>query len=265
MEVTRLIDLLPYYLEHHPNQDAALASKSNGEWIKISIQEYVEKVSNLAYGLMEIGIRPGDRVAIISSSRPEWNMLDMAVMQCGAISVPIYPTISQADYKYILNHAEIQAIFIEGKELRTKIEPILPEVKSIKHVYTFIDQGVHAHFAQLVELGKAHPKPEELKKIMDGIDKMDMATIIYTSGTTGNPKGVMLSHNNVVQNFYNLRETPASWNKIALSFLPLCHAYERMMVYLYQYLGISVYYAESLATIAENIKEINPTDRKSVV
>lgn len=259
MEVTRLIDLLPYYLEHHPNQDAALAAKRNGEWIKISIQQYVETVNNLSYGFMELGIVPGDKVAIISSNRPEWNMLDMAVMQCGAISVPIYPTISQADYKYILNHAEIKVIFIEGKELRTKIEPILPEVKSIKHVYTFMDQGVYPYFDQLVELGKAHPQPEALKKIMDGIDKMDMATIIYTSGTTGNPKGVMLSHNNVVQNFYNVRNTPAPWNKTALSFLPLCHAYERMMVYLYQYLGISVYYAESLATIADNIKEINPT------
>lgn len=259
MEVTRLIDLLPYYLEKHPNQDVAFAAKRDGQWQKISIQQYVEKVNFLSYGFMKLGIKPGDKVAIISSNRPEWNMLDMAVMQCGAVSVPIYPTISQADYKYILNHAEIKCIFIEGKELRTKIEPILPEVKSIEYIYTFMDQGIFPYFEQLVELGKAHPQPEALKQIMDGIDKMDLATLIYTSGTTGNPKGVMLSHNNVVQNFYNLRETPAKWNKIALSFLPLCHAYERMMVYLYQYLGISVYYAESLATIAENIKEINPT------
>lgn len=259
MEVTRLIDLLPHYLEKYPDQDAAFAAKRNGEWVKFSIQEYAQTVNYLSYGFMELGIVPGDKVAIVSSNRPEWNMLDMAIMQCGAISVPIYPTISQADYKYILNHAEIKLIFIEGKELRTKIEPVLPEVKSIKHVYTFMDQGNYPYFDQLVELGKKHPKEKELKKIMDGIDKMDMATIIYTSGTTGNPKGVMLSHNNIVQNFYSVRETPAPWNKTALSFLPLCHAYERMMVYLYQYLGISVYYAESLATIGDNIKEINPT------
>lgn len=259
MEVTRLSDLLPYYLEHHPDQKVALAGKRNGEWKKYSIQEYAETTNYLSYGFMKIGIKPGDKVAIVSSNRPEWNMLDMAAIQMGAISVPIYPTISQADYKYIFNHAEIKVLFIEGKELRTKIEPILPEIKSLKHIYTFVDQGVLPYFDQLVELGKANPEPEKLKERREKIDKMNLATIIYTSGTTGNPKGVMLSHNNVVQNFMKVKETPAKWNKTALSFLPLCHAYERVMVYLYQYLGISVYYAESLGTIADNIKEINPT------
>lgn len=259
MEVTRLIDLLPYYLEQHPNQDTAFAAKRNGTWRKFSIQEYAETTNFLSYGFMQMGIEPGDKVAIVSSNRPEWNMLDMAVMQIGAISVPIYPTISQADYKYIFNHAEIKVLFIEGKELRTKIEPILPEIESLKHIYTFVDQGVFPYFDQLVELGKANTAPERLEAARAKIDKNDMATIIYTSGTTGNPKGVMLSHNNIVQNFLGVKETPAKWNKTALSFLPLCHAYERVMVYLYQYLGISVYYAESLGTIADNIKEINPT------
>jgi len=259
MEVTRIFDILPYYLENHPNQDCALSAKRNGQWIKYSIKDYIEITNNLSYGFLALGIKPGDRIGIISSNRPEWNMLDMAVMQIGAISVPIYPTISQADYKYILNHAEIKLIFIEGKELRLKIEPILSEVKSVEHIYTFVNQEVHPYFDQLVELGKSNPAPEKVKELSDKIDKMDLATIIYTSGTTGNPKGVMLSHNNIVQNFYNLRDIPAKWSNKALSFLPLCHAYERMLVYLYQYLGMSVYYAESLATISDNIKEVSPT------
>jgi long-chain acyl-CoA synthetase len=259
MEVTRIFDLLPHYLEIKPNQDTALAAKRNGKWVKFSIQDYVETTTNLSYGFLKLGIKEGDKIGIISSNRPEWNMLDMAAMQIGAISVPIYPTISQADYKYILNHAEIKLIFIEGKELRTKIEPILPEIKSIEHIYTFANQEVYSYFDQLVELGKANPAPEKVKELSEKIDKMDLATIIYTSGTTGNPKGVMLSHNNIVQNFYQLRNIPSECSDKALSFLPLCHAYERMLVYLYQYLGMSVYYAESLATIADNIKEVSPT------
>ena len=259
MEVTRLFDLLPHYLEKFPNQDCALSAKRNGQWLKFSIQDYIEITNNLSYGFLKLGIKQGDKIGIISSNRPEWNMLDMAAMQIGAVSVPIYPTISQADYKYIFNHAEIKLIFIEGKELRTKIEPILPEVKSIEHIFTFVNQEVHSYFDKLVELGKENPAPEKLKELSEKIDKMDLATIIYTSGTTGNPKGVMLSHNNIVQQFMNLVQTPAKWSNKALSFLPLCHAYERMLVYLYQYLGMSVYYAESLATIADNIKEVSPT------
>ncbi|MDR1592009.1 MAG: long-chain fatty acid--CoA ligase [Prevotellaceae bacterium] len=260
MEVTRIFDLLPHYVEHYPNQDVALACKRNGVWQTFSIGQYIETVNHLSYGFMKLGIKPGDKIAIISANRPEWNMLDMAIMQMGAICVPLYPTISQADYKYILNHAEIRLLFIEGKELRTKIEPILPEVSSIEFIYTFVNQNSGLpYFDQLVELGKAHPQPEALKTVSDSIDRMSLASIIYTSGTTGNPKGVMLSHNNIVRNFVCLRDIPAPWNKRALSFLPLCHAYERMLVYLYQYLGISVYYAENLATIAENIKEIVPT------
>ena len=259
MEVTRIFDILPYYLEKYPNQDCALSAKRNGEWVKFSIQDYIETVNNLSYGFLKLGIKEGDKISIVSSNRPEWNMLDMAAMQIGAISVPIYPTISQADYKYIFNHAEIKLVFIEGKELRTKIEPILSEVKSIEHIYTFINQEVHSYFDALVQLGKDNPAPEKVKELSAKIDKMDMATIIYTSGTTGNPKGVMLSHNNIVQQIMNLQQTPAKWSNRALSFLPLCHAYERALVYLYQYLGMSVYYAESLATIADNIKEVTPT------
>ena len=260
MEVTRLFDLLDNYLEKHPDQNAALACKRDGIWRKFSIQEYVELTNNISYGLLELGIKPGEKVGIVSSNRPEWNMIDFATMQIGAISIPIYPTISQDDYRHILNHAEMKMIFIEGKELRNKLEPILPEIKTLKEIYTFIDQKCQYNYLQqLIDLGKSHPQPEKLANLKANIQPGDLATIIYTSGTTGKQKGVMLSHNNILSNIMSLAVTPSKWSNKALSFLPLCHAYERMLVYLYQYLGMSVYYAESLGTIAENIKEINPT------
>lgn len=260
MEVTRLFDLLDNYAEKYPDQDAALVCKRDGAWKKFSIQEYIELTNNISYGLLELGIKPGDKVGIVSGNRPEWNMLDFAAMQIGAISIPIYPTISQDDYRHILNHAEMKVIFIEGKELRNKLQPILPEIKTLKEIFTFVDQkSEYKYLDQLISLGKDHPQPDKLTDIKSKIKDTDLATIIYTSGTTGVPKGVMLSHSNIVSQIKNLESIPAKWSNIALSFLPLCHAYERMLVYLYQYLGMSVYYAESLGTIAENIKEINPT------
>lgn len=260
MEVTRLFDLLDNYVEKYPDQHAALVCKRDGAWKKFSIQEYLELTNNISYGLLELGIRPGDKIGIVSGNRPEWNMLDFATMQIGAISIPIYPTISQDDYRHILNHAEMKIIFIEGKELRNKLQPILPEIKTLKEIFTFVDQkSEYKYLDQLISLGKDHPQPDKLTDIKSKIKETDLATIIYTSGTTGVPKGVMLSHSNIVNQIENLKSIPANWSNIALSFLPLCHAYERMLVYLYQYLGMSVYYAESLGTIAENIKEINPT------
>jgi len=260
MDVTRLFDLLDNYLEKYPDQDTALACKREGVWVKYSIQQYVELTNLISYGMLQIGIKPGDKVGLVSSNRPEWNMIDFATMQIGAVSIPIYPTISQDDYRHILNHAEMKMIFIEGKELRNKLKPILPEVKTLKEIYTFVDQGGEFNYLeQLIELGKKHPQPDKLVQLKAAVQPTDMATIIYTSGTTGNPKGVMLSHNNILSNIKSLSVIPSTWSNKALSFLPLCHAYERMLVYLYQYLGMSVYYAESLGTIAENIKEINPT------
>lgn len=260
MEVTRLYDILDFYRERYPEQEAALACKREGEWLKFGINEYVDKTNSISYGLLAIGIRPGDKVGIVSGNRPEWNMIDFAAMQIGAVSVPIYPTISQDDYRYILDHAEMKIIFIEGKELKRKLEPILPELKSLRHIYTFndLDDG-HEYLDQLIELGNRSPQAEELRRLKNATREEEVATMIYTSGTTGNPKGVMLTHRNILQNIKNLAHIPAEWNKTALSFLPICHAYERVLVYLYQYLGMSVYYAENLGKIADNIKEVNPT------
>lgn len=265
MEITRLFDILDKYLVDYPTQEVALAAKRNGEWRKYSINEYVELTNCLSYAMLKLGVQAGDKIGIVSANRPEWNMLDFAIMQIGAISIPIYPTISQDDYRYILNHAEMKIIFMEGKELRSKLKPILPDVKTLKEVFTF--DNVDDEFKSLdylFELGNANPEPEKLDKLKKSIQPETMATIIYTSGTTGNPKGVMLSHSNIVNQILSLRVTPSTWSKTALSFLPLCHAYERMLVYLYQYLGMSVYYAESLATIADNIKEVHPTMMSAV-
>lgn len=260
MNVTRIYDILDNYLEKYPNQQVALATKRNGEWRKFSIQEYIELTNSISFGLLKLGITKGDKIGIVSSNRPEWNMIDFAIMQIGAISVPIYPTISKDDYRYILNHAEMKMIFVEGKELMNKLQDLFAEVETLQFIYTFMDQQAgYPYLDQLIELGKQNPANEQLVKSKAEITEHEMATIIYTSGTTGNPKGVMLSHSNIVNQVKNVAPIPQAWSNTALSFLPLCHAYERMLVYLYQYLGMSVYYAESLATIAENIKEVNPS------
>lgn len=261
MEVKRLFDIVDHYAEKYPNQDVVLSAKRKGEWRKFDVKEYVETVNNISYGLLQMGVKPGDNIGIVSSNRPEWNMIDFAIMQIQAVSIPIYPTISQSDYRHILNHAEMKLLFVEGKELRTKLEPLLPELTHLEQMITFEKHKDTNYkcYDEIVELGKANPQPEKLAELKAAVKPEDLATILYTSGTTGVPKGVMLSHNNVVENFKNVATIPSDWNKKALSFLPLCHAYERMLVYMYQYLGMSVYYAESLATIADNIKEINPT------
>ena len=258
MQVTRIFDILPHYLENFPASHTAFSSKKNKQWVDVSIEEYNEKVQYISSGLLALGMQKGDKIGIISSNRPEWNMLDMAAMQIGMVSVPIYPTISQADYAHILKHSDIKILFVEGKELRQKIEPLLPGIDNIKFIYTFSDQGELPYFDQLLELGRQTPQTELISEISQSVSPDDLATIIYTSGTTGVQKGVMLSHNNIVQQFVNLAHIPSDWATKVLSFLPLCHAYERMMVYLYQYRGISVYYAENIGTIAENIKEVQP-------
>ncbi len=260
MEITRIFDILEHYLEYYPGQQAALANKINGEWKKFSINEYKELVDILSFGLLNSGIKSGDKIGLVSKNRPEWNIIDMAIMQSGAVSIPIYPTISREDYSYILQHSEMKMLFIDNGELLEILQPVLDNLPELKLVYLIDPVTVkYDSYENLLESGRNNPNPELLKTIKIGIKPGDLATIIYTSGTTGSPKGVMLSHSNIVNQILNLRDTPAKWSRTALSFLPLCHAYERMIVYLYQYLGMSVYYAESIEKIGENIKEINPS------
>ena len=213
----------------------------------------------ISYGLLASGIKPGDKIAQISTNRAEWNFVDMAILQTGAIHVPIYPTISESDYKYILNHAEVSIIFVSGKELLRKIQHILPEVPGIKAVYSYKEQEEIQHLSALIEIGRKDRIPDLLEQRKSAISEEDVATIIYTSGTTGNPKGVMLTHRNIVSNFKAVSYIPPfpETAKI-LSYLPLCHVYERMMNYLYHYRGYSIYYAENIGTISENLMDVRP-------
>jgi len=264
MEITRIFDILDRYQSTYPEQNVALAGKVNKEWIKYSPKEYFDIVQNISYALIKLGINVGDKVGIISNNRPEWNLLDMATMQIGAISVPIYPTITAKEYQYILNHAEVKLVLIEGAELMEKMISIKSELPLLQHIYTIVDREKFPYLNQLIELGEQNPNPEELSIRKQNVLPESCCTIMYTSGTTGVPKGVMLSHKNIVNQILNLRQTSAKWSKTAFSFLPLCHAYERMLVFLYQYLGMSVYYAQNLGTIAENIKEVTPTMMSAV-
>ena len=260
----RLFDILKLYVNKYPEQKVALAKKENGVWRQFSIQEYVEMTNYLSYAFIKLGIQKDDKIAIICSNRPEWNMLDMAIMQVGAVTVPIYPTISKEDYLYIINDCSIKLIVLEGQGVLQKIESVKDECPNLKSIYTISTKSDYPTFEELLEIGKNHVDEEELQRREDSIDEKECATIIYTSGTTGNPKGVMLSHYNIMSQIHNLKQTPSKWSRKAFSFLPICHAYERMLVFLYQYLGMSIYYAESLATIASDLKEVKPSMMSAV-
>jgi long-chain acyl-CoA synthetase len=259
MEISRLFDLLPNYKETFKPKSDVVAGKENGQWVKYDIDQFIDISTNISYGLLELGIKKGDNIATISPNRPEWNFLDFGIQQAGGIHVPIYPTISESDYKYILNHAEVSYVFIAGKELLRKIEHLLPEIPSLKGIYTFKHIDEIAHLNDLIELGKQNPRPEQLAEIKAGIGEMDPATLIYTSGTMGNPKGVMLTHNNIISNMEVLFPIfPVDETCTALSYLPMCHVYERTNIYVYLKLGLSIYYAENMGKIGDNIREIHP-------
>ena len=259
MDVTRIFDLLPYIEATFKPKDDVLASKENGVWAKYSIRQYREIVDHLSYGFLALGIQPGDKIAQISSNRAEWNFVDMAILQVGAVHVPIYPTISESDYKYILSHAEVTYVFISGQELLRKIDHVLPEISNIKGIYTYRDHHEHKQLGELIELGKANVNASLLESRKKAVKPSDLATIIYTSGTTGNPKGVMLTHGNIIANFKGCAHIPPFGEEAkTVSYLPLCHVYERMLNYLYHYKGYSIYYAESIGTITDNLKEVKP-------
>lgn len=258
VKIERLFDILPFIRESYPFKEDLLAGKENGEWKRYSIEDYISRSDTLALGLLSLGIEKGDKIASISNNRPEWNFLDIAIQKVGAVHVPVYPTISEADYRYILNHADIRVVVSSG-ELFRKISPILPELKTLKKAYSFdVAEGVE-HISALEALGESFAQKEVLANRMTSIQGDDLVTLIYTSGTTGNPKGVMLSHTNILSNVFTLEHVPPVGHEgRALSYLPLCHIYERMLTYLLQFKGISIYYAESIATIGDNLKEVGP-------
>ncbi|MBK7030735.1 MAG: long-chain fatty acid--CoA ligase [Bacteroidales bacterium] len=257
--VTRLFDLLPHIRDTYTKKDDLFAGKKAGVWVKYTIDDYIAISTQVSYGLMALGVKKGDKVATISGSRPEWNFVDMGILQMGAIHIPVYPTISESDYRYILAHAEVQYVFVSGWDTYRKIEHIISEIPTLKGVYAFRETEGIPMFSEVVSLGKANVEEQKLENIKSSILPTDLATIIYTSGTTGNPKGVMLSHLNIISNFMACKHIlPFGDEGKALSYLPLCHVYERMLTYLYQYAGISIYYAESIATISDNMREMKP-------
>jgi len=257
IEIKRTFDFAYYQLEKFP-QDDCFADKIDGNWVKTSSQEYINKAIALSKGLIALGIKPGDKVALISNNRSEWNIADVAILQIGAVSVPIYPTISEKDYNYIFNNAEIKLCILSDEELLGKVSAIKDQVPSLTDIYTFNEISGAKHWTKIIEGGK--DIEDEVVSIMkDAVKADDLATLIYTSGTTGLPKGVMLSHNNLVENVKGtLDRVPVSENDKALSFLPVCHVFERMVLYLYQYLGVSIYFAESMETIGDDIREVKP-------
>ena len=257
---TRLFDLLPYRKATKPDR-AVLVAKEQGQWRKIFIDEYIEKTDAISYALLHKGIGRGDSVALISADRPEWNFVDLGVQQIGAVLVPIYPTISEDDYRYILKDCEVRYLVLENEAMLRKVQHLLPELETLKEV-CLIDRKEattdYATLAELMDLGRAHADAARLDELKAAIRPRDVATMIYTSGTTGFPKGVMLCHENVLTCLYGVQETPKAHFCRAMSFLPLCHVYERMMNYLYQYMGYETWYAESIAKVAENMKEARP-------
>lgn len=260
MKITRLFDFPYYQLENKPIEDA-ITMKKNGVWEKTSTKEYIEKANQISRGLLKLGIKSGDKIALITTTnRTEWNILDIGIQQIGAVSVPVYPTISPEEYEYIFNQAEIKLSFVSDDELYQKMLKTKPNTPDLVGIYTFEKVNGAANWNEVLDLGKDNDNQNEVEKIKDSIVKDDVVTIIYTSGTTGKPKGVVLTHENIVSNVMASTERVPNFgeNPKALSFLPICHVFERMLIYLYQYGGISIYYAENIETIGDNLKEIHP-------
>jgi long-chain acyl-CoA synthetase len=258
MEVTRIFDLLDRYAERYQKEDV-LAGKKNGEWIKFSAEDYIQNSNYISYGLLGLGFKRGDKIATVTNNRPEWNITDMGMMQIGVIHVPIYPTISIEDYKHILTHSDVKAIIISDKLLYEKLKYLIEKIPFIHHIFTINEVEGVRNWSEIIEIGKALESKykDEVIKIKASIQPEELATLIYTSGTTGSSKGVMLSHRNIVSNFIATSHIqPLDHNHKVLSFLPLCHIYERMVNYKFQYKGISIYYAENFGTIPANLKEI---------
>lgn len=266
MTIKRLFDAVNYQLEHFPKQDM-LSAKINGQWKPYSTQEVADTVNRFSAGLLSLGVQANgftpegsDKIAIISNNRPEWVFTDLAVQQIGAILVPVYPTTNPNELAFILNDAAVKYIFVSNEELLAKVNSILDKVPSIKGVYTFDTIAGAKHWSEVTNL--ATPSLlSEVESIKATVPVDHLATIIYTSGTTGTPKGVMLSHANIYTNVqFSKKSFPfndAPESKV-LSFLPLNHIFEKTCTYIYLYSGISIYYAESLDTIGDNLKEIKP-------
>ena len=259
MDISRLFDFPYYQLKKH-NLDAALVSKKNGEWVETSTKEYLNKANALSRALLKLGVQKDDKIAVIcTTNRTEWCIVDIAVLQLGAQTVPIYPNISSKDYQYVLSHSEASYCFVSDQEVFDKVLKVKTKTK-LKDIYSFDELEDCENYSNLFEMGKDKSNQKDLETRKANVKETDLATLIYTSGTTGKPKGVMLSHRNIVQNVLaSIPRLPLiEGASRVLSFLPLCHIFERVLIYVYQHAGVSVYFAESLETIGADAQEIKP-------
>ena len=259
--ITRLFDFPYFQLEYYNIQDA-LVTKYNGVWVKTSTEEYIAKANAVSRALLQMGVQKDDKIALISTNnRTEWNIMDIGILQLGAQNVPIYPTISETDYEYILNHSGSTYCFVSDAEVLRKVNLIKSNLPNLKEVFSFDEIEGCKNWKELLVLGEDQINQDVVEDRKNNVKPEDLATIIYTSGTTGKPKGVMLSHKNIVSNVLDsASRIPFEKGKSrALSFLPICHIFERMIMYLYQYYGVSVYFGESIDKISDNIKEVKPT------
>ena len=258
-KVTRLFDFPYYQLKNFP-LEKALVTKYDGKWIATSTEEYIKKANAISRGLLRLGVKPNDKIAIISlTNRTEWNIMDIGVLQLGAQTVPIYPTISEEDYEYILNHSEAKYCFVSCDEVLAKVNAIKPNLKHLTKIYSFNSVENCDNWQTILDMGEDESNQPEVEKLKKMVTPDQLATLIYTSGTTGRPKGVMLSHDNIVSNVVASKlRVPFDQGASALSFLPVCHIFERMILYLYQYCSIQIHFAEGLDKISDNLKEVKP-------
>ncbi|MEI6866280.1 long-chain fatty acid--CoA ligase [Flavicella sp.] len=258
-DVSLIFDFPHHQLEYF-NLEKAFSTKYGDTWVSVSTKEYINQFNTISRGLLKLGVKPNDKIALISTTnRTEWNIMDMGVLQLGAQTIPIYPTISKEDYEYVLNHSEATYCFVSDVTILEKINQIKDNT-SLKEVYTFDEIKGAKNWREILELGKETSSQDIVEKLKKTVKPDDLATIIYTSGTTGQPKGVMLSHKNLVSN--TLASTPRfpliKGNTKALSFLPVCHVFERMIHYMYIYCGVEIYFAQSQDALNDNLKEIQP-------
>ena len=258
-DIKRLFDFPYYQLENHP-LDVAFATKYDGKWETVSTQQYIDKANAISRGLLRLGVKPNDKIAVISTNnRTEWNIMDIGILQIGAQNVPIYPTISEEDYEYVLNHSGATYCFVSDEEILNKLNSI-KATTSLLEVYSFDEIAGCKNWKEILTSGEDKANQDEVEKLKKAVTEDDLATLIYTSGTTGRPKGVMLSHKNIVSDV--LGSAPRvpfdTGTYVGLSFLPICHIFERMILYLYQYYSVSVYFAESIEKISDNLKEVKP-------
>lgn len=264
MAINRIFDFAHEALIKYP-QDDMFVTKYQGEWERTSTQEFCNLGNQISRGLLKLGIKPGDKIALITTAtRTEWAVMELGIAQIGAISVPVYPSISSEDFDYIFNDAEVQYCFLSDKDLLDKVVKIKDNVSTLKGVFSFDKIEGTANWNEVLDLGSDDATQNEVDDLSKAINSEDLATIIYTSGTTGKPKGVMLTHQNIVSNVLASnsripRVKGLDYQDIKiLSFLPICHIFERMLFYLYQYNGYSIYFAESIEKMGENIKEVQP-------